>query len=104
MDYQFSSKEELYKRVGPALRAKLQELHRLGYSYVKVEDIWNYLIKTKWCKGKDLMLSDIVSDILHTKVLEIDKFLKEKLEEVKRTQYFDESLDILWGELHEKEK
>ena len=35
MDYEFSSKEELYKRVGPALRAKLNEFHRLGYSYIK---------------------------------------------------------------------
>ena len=95
MDYQFSSKEELYKRVGPALRAKLQELQRLGYSYIHEEDIWNYLIKTKWSKGKDLMLSDIVSDILHTKAKEIDKFLKEKISEVKRTQYFDDSLEIL---------
>ena len=85
----------MYKRVGPALRAKLQELHRLGYSYICIDDIWNYLIKTKWCNGKDLMLSDIVSDILNTEVEKIDKFLKEKLEEVKRTQYFDESLDIL---------
>lgn len=95
MDYQFSSKEELYKRVGPALRAKLQELHRLGYAYVHEDDIWNYLIKTKWSKGKDLMLSDIVSDILHTKAKEIDVFLKEKIAEAKRTQYFDDSIEIL---------
>ena len=95
MDYEFSSKEELYKRVGPALRAKLNEFHRLGYSYIKEEDIWNYLVQTKWCKGKDLMLSDIVSDILHTKEKEINEFLKEKLLSVERTQYFDDSINNL---------
>ena len=41
MDIKFNSQEELYNRVKPALNAKLQELHRLGFSYVTINDIWN---------------------------------------------------------------
>ena len=44
----FTSKEELYNRVKPALCAKIAQLHRLGYTYVQEVDVWNYLIKTKW--------------------------------------------------------
>lgn len=95
MDYQFSSKEELFKRVGPALRSKVNEVHRIGYSYIQELDIWNYLIETKWCKSKNLMLSDIVNDILHTKVEDIDSYLKDKVSKANRSQYFDDSLEII---------
>ena len=89
MDYEFSSKEELYQRVKPALKAKINEFHRLGYDYVQDVDIWNYLIENIWCKAKDLMLSDIVNDILHVKIKKIDDYLKDKMSSTKRTQYFD---------------
>ncbi len=95
MDYEFSSKEELYQRVSPALRTKEVELHRLGYLYIKDKDIWNYLIETKWCKAKDLMLSDIVNDILHVNEKKIEEYLKSKMSQSDRTQYFDSSIEIL---------
>ena len=89
MDYEFSSKEELFKRVRPALKAKLNEFQRLGYSYVQEMDVWNYLIENVWSKSKDLMLSDIVNDILHVKIKKIDDYLKDKMSSTNRTQYFD---------------
>lgn len=89
MDYEFSSKEELFQRVKPALKAKLNEFQRLGYSYVQEVDIWNYLIENIWSKAKDLMLSDIVNDILHVKIQKIDDYLKDKMSSTNRTQYFD---------------
>lgn len=89
MDYEFSSKEELFQRVKPALKAKINEFHRLGYKYVHELDIWNYLIENVWCKAKDLMLSDIVNDILHVKIKKIDDYIKDKISSTKRTQYFD---------------
>ena len=92
MDFEFSSKEELYQRVSPALRAKVMELKRLGYPYIKEVDIWNYLIETKWCKGHDLMLSDIVNDIdLGSKIILIlGKGNKER-----RVTYGEYCSDIL---------
>lgn len=95
MDYEFSSKEELYQRVGPALRAKVCELQRLGFGYIQEIDVWNYLIETKWCKSRNLMLSDIVNDILHARYEKIDEFLKAKIGKLKRSQYFDSSIEIL---------
>ena len=89
MDYEFSSKEELFQRVKPALKAKVNEFQRLGYKYVQELDVWNYLIENVWCKAKDLMLSDIVNDILYVKIKKIDDYIKEKMSSTNRTQYFD---------------
>ena len=65
MDYEFTSQEDLFIKVKPALKAKIAELERLGYKNIREIDIWNYLVK-KWKKGNDLMLCDIVDDILNT--------------------------------------
>ena len=89
MDYEFSSKEELFQRVKPALKAKINEFHRLGYKHVQDVDVWNYLIENVWCKSRDLMLSDIVNDILHVKISKIDDYIKEKMGSTNRAQYFD---------------
>ena len=96
MDYEFSSKEELYRRVGPALRTKLSELHRLGFSYIQELDIWNYLIETKWRSSRNLMLSDIVNDILYVEEKKIDEFVKLKISKLDRSQCFDnKNMEIL---------
>lgn len=92
MDIKFNSQEELYDRVKPALNAKLQELHRLGFSYITIDDIWNYLKESKWKNGKDLTLSDIVSNIIHVDNKMLDEFLKGKLSKTRRSEYFDEDL------------
>lgn len=86
MELEFSSQEELYKRVEPALKAKLAELHRLGYPYIQLVDIWNYLIETKWKKSHNLTLSDIVHDILHIDNRKIDEYLKGKVSKTRRNQ------------------
>ena len=89
MDFLFSTQEELYERVKPALNAKITELHRLGFSYITDIDVWNYLIESKWKKSHNLVLSDIVSDILHADNKKIDLFLKGNLAKTKRSQYFE---------------
>ena len=94
MDYEFSSKEELFQRVKPALNAKVGELHRFGYTYINQMDVWNYLIENIWIKSKDLMLSDIVNDILHTDNNKIDTYLKSKITD-ERSQYFEKNIEIL---------
>lgn len=94
MDYEFSSKEELFQRVKPALNAKVGELHRFGYTYINQMDVWNYLIENVWIKSKNLMLSDIVSDILHTDNKKIDAYLKSKITD-ERSQYFEKNIEVL---------
>lgn len=78
MDFTFNTKEELYTRIRPALTAKLQELKRLNYSNITEEDIWYYLSTNKWSKSHGLMLSDIVSDIIHVDNKKLDEFVKNK--------------------------
>lgn len=89
MDFKFSSKEELYERVKPALSAKKTEMHRLGYFYIDDVDIWNYLIESRWRNAHDLVLSDIVSDILNVDCVLVDRYLKGRISKTRRTQYFD---------------
>ena len=53
-EIRFSSLEELYKRLKPALSSKKKELNKLGYVYIKEEDIWNALKNNKWKSSLDL--------------------------------------------------
>lgn len=92
---EFSSKEELFRRVKPALNIKVDELHRFGYTYINQIDVWNYLIENVWSKSFDLMLSDIVNDILHTEAIKIDTYMKEKFSMTERVQYFENNTEII---------
>ena len=92
---EFSSKEDLFRRVKPALNIKVDELHRFGYTYINQIDVWNYLIENVWSKSFDLMLSDIVNDILHTEAIKIDTYMKEKFSMTERVQYFENNTEII---------
>ena len=76
----------------PALQIEEEELHRYGYSFVKKVDIWNYWIEKKWKHSKDLMLSDIVSDVFHTDAVDLEVYLKSSKE---RTKSFDDNVEII---------
>lgn len=88
----FNSKEELYKRVLPALRSKRIEFKNNGIDYIKEEDIWNFLIENNWRKAKDLSLAMVVDDILKCKYEDIDSYIKNKFKSAERTIYFDSEL------------
>ncbi|MBE6160577.1 MAG: hypothetical protein E7157_06005 [Lactobacillales bacterium] len=89
MDITFGSLEELYKRIKPALKTKKEEMRRAGYIYIKEEDIWNYLKEVKWINAKNLSLYQMVSDVLNSDNMLIDKYLKEKLNLRNRVVYFE---------------
>lgn len=74
MDYEFSSLEELYKRVRPALKSKVDELQKYGNLSISRYDLWKCLIINKWRNETGLMLSDIVDDILNTSFDEINSY------------------------------
>lgn len=90
MDFKFSSIEELYRRVKPALRSKKKELNKLNYNYIKEEDIWNYLKDTKWKKSVGLSLSEMIDDILNTDNKLIDEAVKKNMEAMERTINLEE--------------
>lgn len=89
MDINFSSLEELYKRLQPALLTKKEEMNRSLYPYIKEEDIWNYLKEIKWKKSFGLTLAEMVNDILNCDDAVVDNYLKTKLNLMDRTIYFD---------------
>ena len=90
MDIEFHSLEELYKRLKPALTTKTDEIRMQGYTYIKEEDVWNYLKEMKWKHSKDLSLYEMVSDILNLENEKIDSYLKEKLNSMDRKIYFEQ--------------
>lgn len=89
MDINFTSIEELYKRVYPALKSKVKELKKNDINYIKEEDIWNYLVELHWKKDKGLLLSDVVDDILNTENSVIDNYVKNEMKKMKREANYD---------------
>ncbi len=85
MDYSFTTKEELFQRIKPALNAKQREFARLGYFYIQSIDIWNYLVEEKWPNSKQLSLSDIVADIMHSEARQVEIYMKGKNYRARRT-------------------
>lgn len=53
-DIKFSSLNELYNRLIPAMETKVKELKINGINFITIDDIWNYLKKYKWSKGSNL--------------------------------------------------
>lgn len=91
MNLEFNSLKELYNRIKPALETKTNEMKRVGYSYIKEEDIWNYLKEIKWKKSNDLSLHEMINDILNTDNVLIDSYFKTKMKEIKRTPNLEEA-------------
>lgn len=87
---EFDNVKQLYDRLKPALKTKQSEMRRMGYSYVKEEDIWNYLKEVKWKKSVGLSLCEMVSDILNTEDVLIDNHLRSKLNLRKRRPILEE--------------
>lgn len=78
MSEEFNSIDELHERVLPALNTRVRELKKIGCSDILEDDIWNYLILTKWKKSFDLTLFDVVNDILNTDYSLILDYVKNK--------------------------
>jgi hypothetical protein len=89
---EFKSLSELYERIKPALISKNSDLKRLGINYIKEEDIWNYLKKTKWISTTNLSLSEMVSDIFNLSAYDIEKYVKDNMNNMTRKIDIDESL------------
>jgi hypothetical protein len=82
--YEYSSQEDLYKGLIPAINVKLKLLKDSEYNYITKEDIWNYLKETKWIISTNLTLGEMVNDIIHLDNKDIDIYLKNKLKNEKK--------------------
>ncbi len=90
MNYEFTSLEELYNRLKPALNAKRIQMRRNGFNYIQIEDIWNYLKEIKWKKARDLSLYEMVDDVLNVDDIVIDSYVRNKMNLKNREIYFKE--------------
>ena len=75
-----NSLEELYNKLLPVLKTKVNELKLRKIDYISEIDIWNYQTN-KWSKSTNLMFSDMVSDILNTNNKLYDDYVKNKWKE-----------------------
>ena len=75
---EYRSQEELFKSLRGAFHVKLRMI-KDGYDYINMIDIWNYLKINKWCKDKNLGLSEMVNDIIDVDITKVDIFVKEYL-------------------------
>ena len=93
MDIEFNSIKELYDRLEPALDTKYNELIRNKISYIKKEDIWNYLKFNKWSHAKDLLLHEMVDDILNCDNALLDDYVKRNMVECNVKPNLDSEVD-----------
>lgn len=89
MELEFKTAQELFERLTPALKSKVYELKMQGYSYLEIEDVWNYLKEKKWQGRNGLALNEMVSDIFSSDNELIDDYFKEKLNQKNRKMYFE---------------
>lgn len=74
-DIKFRNLEDLYIRILPALKSRVNELKKLNYNYIKEEDIWNYLRINKWSNTSNLDLSIMVNDIFNFDLKELNEYI-----------------------------
>ncbi len=75
---EYNSQEELFKALKGAFNVKLRMINK-EYDYIKMVDIWNYLKINKWCKDKNLSISEMVNDIIDIDIIKVDLFLKKHI-------------------------
>lgn len=78
LDIKFRSLTDLYNRLLPALKSKVNELKRNKIMYINEIDLWNYLKDEKWMLSTDLDLGEMVNDIFNAKVDKIDKYIRKE--------------------------
>lgn len=74
----FNSIDELYNRLKPAFKIKIEELETKNILNVENKDLWMYLSKTKWQSKENLELCDMVSDILNLDEYDFLKYINNK--------------------------
>lgn len=90
-----NSKIDLYKRLTPALNCKIRELEKKEFKYIKKEDIWNYLLKTKWENVVGLDLSSMVDDILNLDNKDLVCFVDKKTNNLQMENNVSQEIELL---------
>ena len=70
---EYTSQNDLYKKLLPVFNVKKRLILHSKYKNITNEDIWLYLIETKWKKSHNLCISEIVNDIITIDLEKINK-------------------------------
>lgn len=81
MENRFTSQNELYLKVLPALKTKKNEMAREGIRCVREIDLWEYHKEFTWRGAKGLTLASIVNDILNTDSKLYEDYIVKKYKE-----------------------
>lgn len=81
MENKFTTQNELYIKVLPALKTKKNEMVRSGFRFVKEIDLWEYHKEHTWRRAKGLTLASIVNDILNTENKLYEDYIVKKYKE-----------------------
>ena len=73
---EFTSQQELYQKIQPAFNVKKRLIQNSEYKDITNQDIWQYLIETKWKTAQNLTISDIVNDII---TLDLEKVNSQEI-------------------------
>ena len=73
---EFTSQQELYKKLLPVFNVKKRLIQNSKYKDITNQDIWFYLIETKWKTYHNLTISDIINDIITLDLELINKAIK----------------------------
>ncbi len=85
MEFGLNSSLDLYKRLTPAMNCKIREVAKEKKEYLKKEDVWNFLMQSKWKDEKGITLAEMVDDILNLDNLLLLKYL-DKQKELERNK------------------
>ena len=70
---EYTSQFELYNKLLPVFKVKKRLIQYSKYNHITNEDIWHYLIETKWKKSYNLQISEIINDIITLDLEELNK-------------------------------
>lgn len=70
---EFRTQQELYNKLLPVFKVKKRLMLYSGNIDIKNEDIWLYLVNSKWKNSYNLTLSEIVNDII---TVDLDKIVR----------------------------
>lgn len=73
---EFNNIDELYDRLLPALKVKVNSLKKLGHSYIDEKKLFDILAFVSWSSFEGLELCDMVDQILHINLDEVLKHYK----------------------------
>lgn len=93
-EMKFHSLNELYKRLLPAIKCRVNDLKARKITYIHEEDIWNCLKEQIWSRKSNLALYNMVDDILNTPSEIFENYVKDIIKNEHRRLSKDDNNEL----------